>query len=118
MATRKAATVRLHNPVTPALLSRGVLEVASIERAGVEYRFDPPLRLKRTREHGHIVFENTGLSLFAYGKSDKEALDALSRDFFAAWHGIVEEEDKKLHPSARTLKKRMLKAVSGVWEKV
>lgn len=117
MATRQPTSVRVHNPVTPALLSRGVLEVDSIEWKGTEYRFRPPLRLKRSREHGHIVFENAGLELFAYGKSGKEALDALARDFVSLWSIIVEAEDSKLHPSARLTKKRLLKAVSDIWQK-
>jgi len=118
MATRKAATVRLHNPVTPALLSRGVLEVASIEQGDMEYRFNPPLRLKRSRSEGYFVFENAGFSLYSYGKTERAALDAVGRDFMALWNCIAEEDDAKLESMARDLKRKLRKAVTGIWQKV
>jgi len=118
MATRQAADIRLQHPATEKQLRQPVVEVDSIEWRNVEYRFQPPLCLKRSKMHGHVVFENQDLSLYAFGKSDEDALKALARDFAAVWGGIAEEEDYKLETMARSLKKRLRKAVVSIWRKV
>ncbi|MCC6294899.1 MAG: hypothetical protein IT164_19770 [Bryobacterales bacterium] len=118
MATRTYGNVRLHHASPPRLLSRPVLEVDAIQWRNVEFRFQPPLRLHRTRSYGHVVLENSELTLYAYGKSNMEALEALARDFAAVWNCIAQEEDAMLEASARRLKRQLRKAVASVWRKV
>ncbi len=118
MATRQAASIRLHHPTSPALLRQPVLNVDAIEWRNIEYRFYPPLRMKRSRKHGHVVLENSDLSLYAYGESDEDAMKALARDFAAVWNCIAQEEDAMLETPARRLKRQLRKAVASVWRKV
>lgn len=118
MATRQTANIRLHHPATKKVLRQPVLNVDAIEWRNIEYRFYPPLRMKRSRKHGHVVLENSDLSLYAYGESDEDAIKALARDFAAVWNGIAEEDDAKLETMARGLKRQLRKAVSSIWRKV
>lgn len=112
------ASIRLHYPTTPALLRQPVLDVDSIEWRNVEYRFQPPLRVKRSRKYGHVVLENSDLSLYAYGESDEDAMKALAREFAAVWNVIAEQDNAKLETMARGLKRQLRKAVSSIWRKV
>ena len=117
MAARKPASAPPYTPVTSSGVSLGVLEVDSLKWRAVEWRFHAPLRLTRTREYGHIVFENADLTLYAYGTSEKAARKALARDFSALWHIIAEADDSELETMACGLKKRLREFVSEVRRK-
>ncbi len=112
MPARPRVTVTLREPLSTKSRNGNFVEIAAVTQGDKEFRFRRPLKVVRSFEEGHILFESKRLQILGWGKSDRAALNAFGRDFVVLWSLIAEEANAVLHPSAQKLKRQLKRAVS------
>lgn len=70
--------------------------------------FRVPYAFTVTRTHdGLLAAEDEDIHLAAVGETREQLVDDISEEILLHWRGIVEEDDSRLSPGARVLKRRL-----------
>ena len=99
----------------PATLAVNVTQDVTAVVYGTQvFRLRFPIRIHAHRDGNLFIHEYEPLGISAYGFTQAESLQAFAEEFSSCWHWIGLEEDRRLGPDARELKRKLLRLVETV----
>lgn len=92
----------------------GTHAVTGIVTEGRFFHLREPIQVTEYEERGLWVHECKPLNILACAKTPKESWRVFATQFEATWEWIAQEEDSRLDPGARSLKRKYLDIVGAI----